>query len=48
MADSAQARRFERQLGRRNIDPHAADHDGHVLFIAQTQAEIINTFHCYP
>jgi hypothetical protein len=48
MANAAQACRFERQFRGRNIDTHAADHDGHIFLVAQTQAEIINTFHCYP
>jgi hypothetical protein len=46
--DTAQAGRFQRQLGGRNIDTHPADHDGHVFLVAQSQAEIINTFHCNP
>ena len=41
-------RRFQRELGGRNVHAHSADHDGHIFLVAQTQAEIINTFHCYP
>ncbi len=48
MADPAQAGCFQRQLGRRNVHTHSADHDGHVFLVAHAQAEIINTFHCYP
>ncbi len=48
MADTAQARRFQRQLRGRNVHAHSANHDGHIFLVAQTQAEIINTFHCYP
>ena len=46
VADAAEAGGLERQFGRRDIDPHAADHDGHQFTATQTQAEVIHTFHC--
>ena len=48
MANATESRGFQRQFRRRDIDTHSADHDGHVFVIAKSQAEIINTFHCYP
>ena len=46
--DTAQTSRLEGQVGRRNINPHAADHDRHELVLAKPQAEIIHTLHLCP
>ncbi|MNT25340.1 hypothetical protein D3C72_1608540 [compost metagenome] len=48
MPDTVQPGRFQGQLRRGNIHTHSAYHDGHIFFFAKSQAEIINTFHCYP
>jgi len=46
--DTAKAGCLERQIGRRDIDAHAADDDGHQFLVAQLQTKIINTFHQEP
>ena len=48
MPDAAQPGRLKSQIGRRNINAHAADHDRYKLMLAQPQAEIVHTLHCYP
>ncbi len=45
MADAAQSRRFQRQIGSRNVHSHAADHDGYQFMFAQLQAKIVKALH---
>jgi hypothetical protein len=48
VSDAAQTGCLQGQVGRRNINPHAADHDRHELVLAKPQAEIIHTLHLCP
>ena len=48
VTDSAQPRRFESQVCSGDINPHAANHNGHILLLAEAQTEIINSFHETP
>ncbi|MBS1246529.1 MAG: hypothetical protein H6R47_728 [Proteobacteria bacterium] len=48
VADAAEARDFERQLGSRDIHAHAADDDGHQFSFSESQAEIVYAFHVDP
>ncbi|MPM85707.1 hypothetical protein SDC9_132788 [bioreactor metagenome] len=48
MPDATQPGCLQGQIGRRNINSHAADHDRHELVLAKPQAEIIHTLHHCP
>jgi hypothetical protein len=48
MSDAAQTGSLQGQIGRRNIDPHATNHNRHKLVLAKPQAEIIHALHLCP
>jgi hypothetical protein len=48
MANPAQSGCLHSQIGRRNINTHATNHDRHKLVLAKPQAEIVHTLHLHP